>query len=311
MDNPSAELPPFNHLSVDPDKVQRSLASATGDHAYRKFMAAANRATKNRVFSCAREGAAFLAAVPKDRERTVDGRIFLNCVRMNLGQPLDGVPLLEHCPHCNERYAVDREGFHLLAQCIVGNQRISRHNVLVQEWLSFHRHAGYHCTTEDGAAIRRTLDQSRKKPDISVLNWQQATTLELDVVITDPRRFTTGEARPGRAAEEVEQKKNTKYKAIIEAPPYRSQFLPLAMETFGRFGEGARRHFRRLVKEIARRGGDPAETSGLANYWKQRLVIGMRRSAMEGLLDRAEGMLPTYVAPLDEVIRDCDYIRVG
>jgi hypothetical protein len=54
----------------------------------------------------------------------------------------------------------------------------------------------------------------------------------------------------------------------------------------------------------------------LTSYWRQRLVVGMRRSAMQGLRERAQNIFNARTEDIHEEqdaegLEDIDYIRTA
>jgi hypothetical protein len=60
----------------------------------------------------------------------------------------------------------------------------------------------------------------------------------------------------------------------------------------------ARKLFKLLVREAASLTG--ADKSMLTSYWRQRFVVGMRRSAMQGLRERAQNIFRSRIEDIHE-----------
>jgi hypothetical protein len=161
--------------------------------------------------------------------------------------------------------------------------------------------------------LRRVDDRTNRRTDLSITTWKDVTSLEIDVAITDVRTLRlVNKSEPGKAAAIMEKHKNDKYKAAVEESG--GEFLPFVMEAHGRWGESARNLFKHLVRATASSTG--ADKAMLTSYWRQRLVVGMRRSAMQGLRERAQNIFNARTEDIHEEqdaegLEDIDYIRTA
>src|SRR3546814_20840418 len=93
---------------------------------------------------------------------------------------------LRGCTLCASTEAcIVTEGFHLTAQCPVGNQRFRTHDALALTWVAMVRQAGLLCRMEDPSCFREVRD-SNKRADIVVGNRRGCDRTILDVSATHP-----------------------------------------------------------------------------------------------------------------------------
>ena len=270
----------FIAKSDRPEKLQVILSQSIYHYQCEIFMRTADAATSVRVSSCAREGAALFTAIPKTDNLAFpeDGLLFRSAICMNLGLDIPFITPAECFCNKGENYG-NRDGFHWLSQCSQnGNIRQVRHNVIQSTWAALIRYAGFHCTLE-----QKVDEDSGSRTDITVHNMD-GKMVELDVSNPDPRTLLRGGARTAvpreeEAAIKCEERKIELYKERVEARG--GIFKPIIIEAFGRFGPIARKFLKEILKH-AERFSEQNKIS-MASYWTQRIVVAMRRSAMEGL----------------------------
>jgi hypothetical protein len=310
----SLRLPSIAELLENQNKMQRSLGRVIKAISCKAFHDSPDtpKEVSDRVQSCGEEGGAVFTAVPKSPELTIEDILFLNIVLMHLGLPLTFIERVQHCV-CELDEEIDRTGYHLMSVCPRGNHRTRRHHVARDILAIFIHHGGYLCTKESSAALRRVDDRTNRRTDLSITTWKDVTSLEIDVAITDVRTLRlVNKSEPGKAAAIMEKHKNDKYKAAVEESG--GEFLPFVMEAHGRWGESARNLFKHLVRATASSTG--ADKAMLTSYWRQRLVVGMRRSAMQGLRERAQNIFNARTEDIHEEqdaegLEDIDYIRTA
>src|SRR3546814_19214907 len=82
----------------------------------------------------------------------------------------------------------------------------------------------------------------------------------------------SGERNPECAARGGESWKIRKYEAVVHA---HSVFVPLVVETFGRWGPRAREIFDECVEKLCASKGAPKST--VKAYWRQRFALVLQR----------------------------------
>ena len=80
----------------------------------------------------------------------------------------------------------------------------------------------------------------------------------------------------GIAANNAEERKRRKYAALAEA----HQFVPIAVETMGVYGESTRVIIRAIGRRLVEATGDPRE----ANWFRQNLAIAIQRGNAVSIL---------------------------
>src|SRR3546814_6884809 len=75
------------------------------------------------------------------------------------------LPILTRMPCVCKHGSIDMEGFHLTAQCPVGNRRFRTHDAIAVTWVAMLRQAGFLCRMEDPNCCREMQD-SNKRADI-------------------------------------------------------------------------------------------------------------------------------------------------
>jgi hypothetical protein len=294
MDVP-IQLPEFDALLQRGDKLQLLMGKCISRYELNAFKEAVQPAAVLRVDSCAKEGAVLITTIPKSEQLAFpeDGELFRAAVGMQLGLPIPFISPTSCTCRIGENFA-NQDGFHLLSQCNVGNQRQSTHNAVRDEWTALMRFAGYHCTVESSETLHRVHDDSNARTDITINNYEAGCSMDCDISITDPRcQLNNGShsvavapvAEAAAVAREV-QKVNS-YGATITAAG--GLFMPLVMESYGRWGPKAREFFKLLVDKATSLHNSPSNC--MAVYWRSRLCIAMRRAAMKGLLQRSKDVV--------------------
>ena len=173
-----------------------------------------------------------------------------------------------------------RDGFHLFSQCNLDGHRSLVHNTLRDCFATMIRGGGFTVRIESSATLQLSNHDTQRRTDITILGSKL---MELDVSVTDPRvNIPPGGGGipekyliPGAQAAEREKQKCDKYEA--EVTKVGASFFPIVVETFGRFGEGARKSLTLVQVSIS---GIPIHV--LRTYWTQRLLVAMRLAALKG-----------------------------
>jgi hypothetical protein len=183
---------------------------------------------------------------------------------------------------------VDVEGYHLTAQCPVGNQRFRTHDAIALTWAGLFKQAGYLCRVEDPSCFREVED-TNKRADLVIENWDDAGGRAiLDISVTHPwrdevQRRSEHDIHPEAAACERETSKHRKYQNFI---PANATFVPLVMESFGRWGPASRPLFKSCIERIAASRCIPKST--VSSYWKQRFAITLQKYTAACVRERAQ-----------------------
>ena len=93
----------------------------------------------------------------------------------------------------------------------------------------------------------------------------------------------SGDPNPECAARARESEKIRKYEAVVPAD---SVFVPLVVETFGRWGPRAREIFDECVEKLCASKGAPKST--VKAYWRQRFALVLQRYTAACVRERAQ-----------------------
>ena len=293
---PLAELPDMSR------GLQRKLNEALSQRLYTELYSTLPRRDKQRLDSCAREGGAWLACIPKTTQQELTRMDFIQRAMARLGMDLPG---LVRMPCVCRHGTVDPQGFHFTAQCPVGNQRFRTHDAIAVTWVALLKEAGFLCRMEDPSCFREVED-TNKRADVVVDNWVDGNKGIFDVSITHPWIQSANRADkegrvldPEKAASIRESEKIRKYAA--KCPP-RTEFIPLVAESYGRWGPRARRVFDICTDKIAITKAMPK--SATTAYWRQRFSITLQKYIAMCVRERGQRVvLRETVVTADEASR--------
>ena len=292
-------------------KVQSMVSAGIEAQTHLTFIESLSVSSAIRVLSGSAQGGAYWQAIPRNSELAVDTSTHMDIVCSTLGLPLSFLGVEKPCP-CGHGI-IDREGRHCQMTCKLGNVKRIRHDAVVEVWIQMLRRAGFHCTRESSNLLRVIDPQTQERTDITIHNWPGAVSHEFDVCITDARRAENGPERPvpGGVAEAAEKVKDTHYKARVEEAG--GVFTPLVMEALGRFGAKATAFFKKAVHAVSLQ--TYMSKSQISTYWRQRIVVTMRRVGMQQLRLQA---LKLYAISFDAMVEeeedilgigDIEYVR--
>ena len=192
----------------------------------------------------------------------LDDTSFRIAVAIRLGAPV--------CtPHqCICGAPVEGAGLHGLS-CRKSSGRIARHSAI----------NGLIKTALSAAEVPSRLEPQglvhgdNKRPDgVSTMPWSEGRCLAWDFTCPDtlaPSHINRAILGPGVVASDAETLKTTKYAQL----PTSMLFVPIAIETFGAFGEEAAK----FMSELGRRLTRTTQDSRSASFLFQRLSVTMQR----------------------------------
>ncbi len=253
-----------------------------------------------RLRSCSGPGAgAWLTTVPCHAGLRLDNTTFTIASLIRLGLPLP--PALTEAP-CVCGAEIDVYGDHLLC-CKHGGERHFRHDVLVEEFRRILREVRLPAQSEVLLRHLRVtpqgVDSDQKRMD---LYWVDGGVGQLgDVTVTHPSRAPNSTAskqlnrahgrQNGVAAEAAAKQKRSKYERAARTAGHR--FFPLAVETYGRWGEDAVKLLRGLAKRVPTpdfldesERDDHQETN--CERWWSRLSVLLQKGNVQ-LIERRAG----------------------
>jgi hypothetical protein len=278
-------------------KLQKELTRSMEEIEYRKWLNShAGKSDKKlnaRLLSgSSRHAGTWVVVVPTRREHRLSNAEFIFSVRHRLVLPQGVMARLfqQQCV-CGHKIE-DKIGSHYNC-CGKSVYRTRLHNELVKVVQSLAKKVGY-LTDLEVHVGRMRLGEAQPNPSASCCRLdltltppavavaaaaqgnQDSKVLSLDVTVTSEVSDTAvnrdkSNMLQGRAAFRAEQKKNNKYKAIVESPPQDAdvddgvsyQFIPLALEMGGAAGQ----EFQDLIKRLSSRASRNVAAEGYEQWY--------------------------------------------
>ena len=278
--------------------------------------------------SCGGPGAgAWLTALPADAGLSFTDEEFMAAARFRLGQDLclEGAPCANVYVTAGDRHRVgdrcpgtlDAAGLHA-ASCGVGGHRKSTHHGQRDLWAQLLPGAGYGGQCEQHVprwdrwrrqrngrwqVQRAILDLRAEAPPAEPITY-------LDTVVTHPcsPSYVAGAAaESGFAARRAEATKHARYPA---QPGATGRLVPLAVETYGRWGEEGLSFLRRAAGRACTRTtalrvlGDEGPPAVLGS-WLERASVALQKSntaALKAAAGAAAAWGPQDVPGVEEAV---------
>ena len=222
----------------------------------------------------------WLLAAPRSKATAIPDDAFICCLRARLR--LDLVPPHTHCAYvfqpnnrtCGKEVAGPADHAHACCNVKVN----ARHNALRDLWLSFYRQAGYHADKEQ--SVPELGPGNDVESDVRAVGGPAEPVRYADVVVTHPIQTRAGRitgSGAGIAAEREERKKLSDYaprtggRAVL--------LVPLAFESYGRWGDAAALELRRLARrrsecaDAARSVDATSVYRGCLRRWRTELSV--------------------------------------
>jgi hypothetical protein len=277
-------VPSLEDMASEPRGLQNRLTEHISSRTLRELRPLLDKRGRARLDSCGNEGGGWVTCVPKTPSQKLSNEDFRQRVFARLGMDLPG---LVRMPCVCRAGQVDPEGHHLTAQCPVGNQRFRTHDALALTWATLFRQAGFLCRMEDPSCFREVEDTNRRA-DIVIDNWEGGQRAIFDVSVTHPwaqhvLQRSVDNLVPELAASTREDEKIRKYAARC---PQNSVFIPLVVESYGRWGQLARPVFDICMDRIA--NTCCIHKSVVTSYWRQRFSITLQRYTAACVRERAQ-----------------------
>jgi len=279
------QCPTLADMLNRPIGLQHRLHELLSHRQHLQLRARMDKKNKLRLDSCSGEGGAWLTCVPKTPQQQLSAEDFKQRALARLGMEL---PMLTRMPCLCRHGTIDTEGFHLTSQCPIGNQRFRTHDAIAVTWVALMKQAGFLCRMEDPSCFREVED-TNKRADVVVENWLGRGRAIFDVSVTHPwikkvsRGAAGGDPHPESAARLREVEKVTKYAASL---PPNSEFIPLVVESYGRWGPRAREAFDVCVDKLCASKG--VAKSVVKAYWRQRFAMVLQRYTAACVRERAQ-----------------------
>jgi hypothetical protein len=255
---PSARELPAQFVLDELPYMQQVISRQCGDAAGAAFLASFDLATDEGMRGAARvrsaasgTSAAWLTAVPTVPTLRLTDSDFVMAGRHRLGL---GVPAPVGSPPCVCGAADSSKADHALSCRLNAGYNTMRHDSGYKAWCRIIRRAG--CKTAVEPLYNRYVPGAGlKRADIECV-WPRSEHITmLDCVITHPAAASyvrRASRTSGAAAEQQEDNKIREHADFSQSDAY--EFVPLAMESYGRLGLKASRFLSALGDEAARNG---------------------------------------------------------
>ena len=239
-------------------------------------------------------------SIPESRDLSFSNAEFQTAVSLRLG--LD-VPLLRQIQLCNCGVSCDVKGYHAMT-CPTNGGAIRRHDAVQDVWFRMLRSVNFRCELKKSDEFA-----DKKRPDISVYNYDQGKKMFLDVSFTHPlavNTVTPAADTSGYAADLKDQKKIEKYRAMASSLGY--LFDPLVMEVYGRWS-----HRSDFLSQAAVRPSIDFinDRAAFVNYWSKRLSVSLQRGNANIILNKIRAILPSSTDRLSSYPANTDFRCFG
>jgi hypothetical protein len=242
---------------------------------------------------------AYLGAIPiPNTPNSMSSRLFTVALKHTLGlpqfpgpktdpsAPSELIPL--HCPlpRCNA--VLDVKGTHALS-CKAKGDSISRHNHICFPILDKARAANLSARSE----VRHMVPDSERRPgDIVISEFENNRDLVLDVTVVNSQCVSYRKSAPedaNFAVYAIERAEKRKDKDTLKFCSDRGMcFLPLVVESYGGWSEGAHAFFEELIHRYAQATG--REFARELAFFYQILSLSLQRSNARMILERLDRM---------------------
>jgi len=272
-------LDPFKQASVDKlltSTSQRVISESIDEYSHKRLVESCNSdIDKSRLLACSGTFNSLILHAPLHPIR--GSRLSPNEFHYFIASRL-GINLCQQdsvCPLCKQ--LMDSKGYHL-GTCKFGGDNIHRHNQLRDIVFEFCQQAAWN------PRLETALDKSPQLiPDIIIPTKGFPTAL--DVTVIHPHSVSTLRAASkssDAANKEAEKSKNLKYFNSCKAENV--DFVPLAVEHFGRWGESAQGFFFKLAKGIANRSN--RKPKSILKDLHRKLAFSLLRSNAKAVSGR-------------------------
>jgi len=291
-------------------QMQRTLThlldAKTGHDFHTSSSNASNRARKLSVRSSETSG--FLRATPVPDITLLTNEEWCIANRLRLGLALSIIPHSFKCI-CKNRPIIDRQGYHFF-NCKHGNERIATHNALSTEWFLLAKSGGLCGKLEpliDPGGSNRRADFILHNPDFQFCKDIQefsTVTSNVDYLFDVKVGFPCAESyikqgshkHPSVTCNDGHSKKIRKYSSDLLCG---RGFLPLSIESFGRFHSSVKPFLSLLCSKAATLSGVPQ--SVLVNYWSNRISASLQKNIAKMMMARVDRIVSSAHISLPSV----------
>jgi len=225
---------------------------------------------------------AWLRCLPRGEFRMTDSEFQTACL-FRLGCKFPFIPDTLRCTCGSKKNSsplVGQYGEHLHS-CNLGNERHNKHNSLVQIFSHLCNYAGIKTITEPTGCFSNS--NSNQRPDLRLLQPGFSKDCRhdtvVDVTVTHPATtakitHNNTDKNIGRAAYLSEMSKRREYAEMSKQNNL--HFVPLAFETYGRWGKELISFFEKNVMTGWRKSGQCTPLAVMKEYWKKRLSVNLQ-----------------------------------
>ena len=291
-------------VTVGREKAQRDLSQAVTGFLYKGWYQTVPPLDKTAVDSGAAGEQApgagdWLLACPRTKSTSIPDAAYRCILRARLR--CDLVPSGARCAYriqrtqriCTKEVLGPADHAHACCDLKVN----ARHNALRDKWCQLYRQAGYHAATEQ--SVPELGPGQAVEADIRAEGGPAEPVRYADVVVTHPIQIRNGRlagSGPGVAAAREERGKLNDYRPRPGGRPV--LLVPLAFESFGRWGKSAALELRRLARRRsemldAARSVDPTSVyRGCLRRWRQEISVALQLSNFAIYSACAQGLRP-------------------
>jgi hypothetical protein len=244
------------------------------------------------------ETGGFLRATPNPNVTWMSNDEWVTAIKLRLGLPLLFIKPNCKCI-CKGKPVIDSFGYHLFT-CKHGGERHKLHDDIAKQIFALALSGGLSAKLEEtlnNATCRRRADISIRNPDLQKVkdfnHWPPNVDVIGDIKVSFPTSDSYVEkgssTKPGFTAELAYKQKWSKYKSKDLDLLQGKSFIPISIESFGRFHPLVKPFITALCGKAAAISGVP--TSVLSNYWINRISIILQKNVSRMLLSRVDRLV--------------------
>ena len=266
------------------------------------------------------ESSGFLRATPNSNVTLMSNDEWITSIRLRLGLYLHFIPFRCRCV-CANHPMVDRLGHHFFS-CKHGGERFKTHNDICSHIFTLGRSAGLSGSLEpllNHASSSRRGDFLFHNPDVSSLSFFRDSPPTSDVIGDVKVSFPCAKSyldkgshsKEGYTASDAYIKKASKYKSNDLDLLQGRNFIPISIESFGRFHPTVKPFISALCAKAATISG--VSKSILCNYWINRISDILQKNIARMLISRVDRIVsatmplkssnPNYIVPSHDDLR--------
>jgi hypothetical protein len=241
------------------------------------------------------ESGGFLRATPNPKVTWMSNDEWITAIKLRLGLPLHFIKPNCKCI-CKGNPTVDLYGHHFFT-CKHGGERHKTHDEITAQFFVLAKSGGLACSMEpplDASQCSRRADIVIRNPDIQRVKDFKHFPPNIDLFGDIKVSFPTAQSyvdkgshsKPGLTADLAYKQKISKYNPRNLDILQGRSFLPISIESYGRFHPLVKPFIGALCVKAAAISGVPA--SILSNYWINRISIVLQKNISNMMLSRVD-----------------------